>query len=192
MRLLQPPVDLVARAFRATKGGSDERETTNPIWNAIQSAFSAMEAAKRRAVNTTKSFTADFASYRFEPDELVRSIAFDFDAELARRVFFHPVIFCKSRLFNIESDLSDVRSARIFVRDLDFDFKYVDLVQFDSAEEYIGLMLSHFEKQAYACIRKTWDRLEKLQWQPGQASRQLARALGLSRRPKIKSRPRTD
>jgi hypothetical protein len=88
MTLLQPPVDLIATAFRATKGGTDERETANPIWGAIQSALSATEAARRSALSFTKSSTMDFASYRYEPAELVRHIAFFFDAELTRRVFF--------------------------------------------------------------------------------------------------------
>jgi hypothetical protein len=181
MALLQPPVDLIATAFRATKGGADERESVNPIWSAIQSTLSATEAAKKQVISNTIS-TIVFPSYGYEPTEIAKQIAFFFDFELTRRVFFHPVVFCKSRIFSIDGDLADVGSVRILVRDLDFDFKYVDLVRFDSAEAYIDTMLAHFEKQAYTSIRKTWDRLEDLQWEPGQASRRLSIALGVSRR----------
>ena len=113
-------------------------------------------------------------------------MAFFFDIELTRRVLFHPVIFCKARLFRIDDDLKEVRSARLFVRNLDFQSRYVDLVRFDCAAEYIGAMVSDFDKQAHKAIRKTWDRLEELQWGPGQASAQLAQGLGFSKRSQVK------
>lgn len=187
MRLLQPSVDLIATAFRATKSGADERETINPLWSAIQSSLSATEAAKIRAVDTMKSYTTDFGPNVNKEIDLIHQNAFFFDTELTRRVFFHPVVFCKSRLFNIDQGMNEVRSARIFVRDLDFEFKYVDFVNFDGAADYIDAMLRHFEKQSRKSIRRTWDRLEELEWQPGQASNQLVRALGQSRHSRTKS-----
>lgn len=187
MRLLQPPVDLVASAFRATKSGTDERETNNPLWSAIQSVLSATKAAKIRAVDTMRSYTQDFSPRTNGSSEFVRNIAFSFDSEVTRRSFFHPIVFCKSRLFSLDDEFADVRSARIIVRDLDFGLKYVDLVTLDGAADYIDSMLSHFEKQAYNSIRKTWDRLDALHWEPGQASNQLAKALGLSKRRRAKN-----
>lgn len=176
MTLLQPAVDLIATAFRATKGGSDEREAINPFWSAIQSVLSATTAAKISAVETMKSYTHGFKPYASEQKELVENIAFFFDTELARRVLVHPVIFCKSRLFSVLDDMTDIRSARILVRNLNFD----------NAAGYIGTMLSDFEKQAHKSIRKTWNRLEELRWQPAQGSKQLAQALGLSKRTRAK------
>jgi hypothetical protein len=188
MRLLQPPVDLIATAFRATKNGADERETINPLWSAIQSSLSATEAARIRAVDTMKSYTTDFGPHSGKAADIIRQNAFFFDSELTRRVFFHPVVFCKSRLFQIDQDMNEVKSARIFVRDLDFKFKYVDLVNFDGATDYIDAMLRDFEKQSRKSIRKMWDRMEDLQWHPGQASNKLAQALGQSRRPRAKAK----
>jgi hypothetical protein len=187
--LLQPPVELIATSFRATKGGeneryrSNERETINPFWSAIRSVLSATKAAKIRAAKLSRSYTSDIKPFTRERSKLAHDLAFFCDAELLRRVFFHPVIFCKARLFNIDNDvLTEVRSARIFVRNLDFEFEYVDLVNLDGASSYIDATVSDFEKQAYRSISKTWDRLEVLQWQPAHDSNRLAHALGLTQR----------
>jgi hypothetical protein len=59
-----------------------------------------------------------------------------------------------------------------------------DIVSFEIASSYIEQALSHFETQSYKAVRKTWNRLEEMVWAPGQASKQLAQALGLAPRPK--------
>lgn len=191
LKLLQPPVDLVATAYRATKSGAEEkprlsdREIMNPIWSTIRSILSATKAVELSSSGATKSWT-DIKPYHLDKTRLAQDLAFFFDVELTRRVLFHPVIFCKARLFCIDDDLKEVRSARLFVRNLDFQSRYVDLVRFDCAADYIGAMLSDFDKQAHKAIRKTWDRLEELHWQPGQASDRLAQALGFSKRAQVK------
>jgi len=71
MRLLQPPVDLIVSAFRATKSGTDEREKINPIWSAMQSVLSATKAAEARAVETMRSYTLEIKPYTNKPLEVV-------------------------------------------------------------------------------------------------------------------------
>lgn len=167
LRLLQRPVDLIAAAFRPTKDGSQGRETNNPLWSAIQSVLSSTKAAERRAVEVMRSYTSDINPVALTPDKLIKSLAFFFDAELTRRAFVHPVIFCKSRLFNMDDNFKEINSARIIVRDLDFNSRYIDIVNFSSAEAYINNTLASFEKQSCRLIRRTWNRLEELRWAPG-------------------------
>jgi hypothetical protein len=94
----------------------------------------------------------------------------------------NPVIFCKSKLFSLEAEeMHNIQSARIFIRNLDFKSRYVDVVSFDMAQTYIDQLVSHFEKSSAIAIRKTWDLLGNLDWNPGQAAAQLADALGLKK-----------
>jgi|SRR3954452_1358121 hypothetical protein len=189
-RLSQPPVDVIAAAFRATKGGPEDSDTFNPLWGAIQSSLSAVKAAQTRSIETTKSYTWQPSIFAGSRSEFLRTNATFFDAELLRRVFFHPIVFCKSRLFSLDSSLTEVHSARIFIRDLDFAFKYVDLVHFDSASQYINSMLDHFELQARQSLRKTKKRLRQLGWETGQAIKEFERALGVSKKLRVRNRKR--
>jgi hypothetical protein len=193
LRLQPPPVELNAIAFRETKGGQDRTKdvdnqgTASPLWSAIRSVLSAAEAAKQRSFETMRSYTSGRNPYAYDVLELTQLNAFFFDAELMRMACFHPVIFCKSRLFSLEqNEVHAVQSARLFIRNLDFNSRYVDIVNFDMAESYIERMISHFEETSLNAIRKTWDTLEGLSWSPGQASAQLAKAAGLM--PKSKKR----
>jgi hypothetical protein len=149
--------------------------------------LSATKAAELRSINASKSWTG-LKPYYSDKNALAQSMAFFFDVELARRVLVHPVIFCKAKLLRLDNELKEVRSARLIVRNLDFRPRYVDLVTFDCAADYIRAMLADFDKQALGAIRRTWNRLEELQWEPGQASDRLAHALGLSKRSRVKPR----
>jgi hypothetical protein len=180
LRLEPPPVALSATAFRETKGGQlNSQETASPLWSAIRSVLSATKAAEDRFFKTMRSYTSGRNPLAYELLELVKHDAFFFDAELLRLGCFHPVIFCKSRLFSLEAnEVRDVQSIRLFIRNLDFQSRYVDIVNFDAAELYVDQMVSHFEKVSSSAIRKTWDKLESLNWTPGQAFAQLAKAVG--------------
>ncbi len=151
--------------------------------------LSSTKAAKQRSVEATRSYTADINPVAYSHAKLIKYLAFHFDVELARRVYFHPVLFCKSRLFDIDNDFNEITSARLFVRNLDFDYRYIDIVNLASADAYIEKTVTSFEKQSYKSIRRTWDRLDELRWAPGQNSIELSRALGLPmRRKPAKSR----
>ena len=185
LRLLPPPIALNATAFRETKGGQnrekelDSHGTGSPFWSAIRSVLSATKAAEDRFVRTMRSYTSGRNPHAYDPLELVKYDAFFFDAELLRVGCFHPVVFCKSRLFSLEgNEVGDIQSARLFIRNLDFASRYVDIVSFDTAESYIDQMISHFEITSSSAIRKTWDTLENLKWTPGEAFAQLAKAAG--------------
>lgn len=103
-----------------------------------------------------------------------------------RRVLFHPVVFCKSRLFKlVEDGVEEVDTVRLIVSNLDFSSRYVDIVKFDAAKAYIDDMISHFEKTAASAIKNTRNWISELDWNPGQASAELTRAAGL--RDKIKT-----
>jgi hypothetical protein len=116
----------------------------------------------------------------FEPSDMIKHDAIMFDFELMRRVLFHPVVFCKSRLFKlVEDDIEEVDTVRLIVSNLDFSSRYVDIVRFDAAKAYIDNMISHFEKTAESAVKKTWNWISELEWSPGQASAELARAAGL-------------
>lgn len=186
--ILQPPVDLIATAFRPTKGNSKEREGNNPFWSAIQSLLSSTRAAEHRAVETMRSYTFDMNPLSDTASELTKYLAFFFDEQLTRRAFFHPVICCKSRLFDMDDDFSEIGSARIFIRNIDFSYRYVDVVNFSKFDAYIETALASFEKQSYKSIRRTWDRLAALHWAPGQSSGELSHALGLGTRRKLSKR----
>ena len=185
MRLKAPPVALIATAFRETKGGQireterDGQGIASPLWNSIRSVLSATKAAEDRFVKTMRSYISGRNPHSYDVLDLVEHDAFFFDAELLRMGCFHPVVFCKSRLFSLEgAEVRDVQSVRLFIRNLDFETRYVDIVSVDSTESYIDQMISHFEKTSSRAIRKTWDRLEKLDWTAGHASEQLAKAVG--------------
>ena len=183
LTLTQPPVDLVATAFRTTKDGSDENrsksQSIDPVWNAIQSVLSSSRAVENRAINVADTNSQIFR-YGWNSKELAQRVAFFYDLELARRIYFHPIIFSKARMFQIDEELKDVHTARLFIRNLNFDFEYIDLVSYDNASEYIDSMITHFEKHSKKAIRKTWDRLDDLGWQPGADSGRLSRALGVT------------
>jgi len=185
LRLRPPPVALVANAFRETKGGQvrgkelDDQGTASPLWSAIRSVLSATRAAENRFLAAMRSNISDRNPHTYDVQELVENDAFFFDAELVRAGCFHSVIFCKSKLFSLEeTEITDVQSARLFIRNLDLDSRYVDIVNFDAAEAYIDRMISHFEKASSNAIRKTWDTLESLNWEPGQAFAELGKATG--------------
>ena len=187
--LIQPPVSLIANSFRPTKGGRHEqnrgdRDASNPVWNAMRSVLDATTAIKERSLAVTKSYTMDYKPYATDRRSLLRNFAFFYDAELARREMVHPIVFCKARLFELTDSIVEVPSARVFVRSLEFDHDYVDIVNYDHAKSYIGAMVADFEKQATKSLRKTSKRFAELKWQPGQQEAKLAKALGLSNRPR--------
>lgn len=193
LRLQPPPVTLIANTFRETKGGhtrdNDGRGTPSPIWNAIRSVLSAVKAAEERHIDAMRSYLSGRNPHAYELPELVKYDAFFFDTEVLRVGCFHPVVFCKSRLFCLEeSELREVDSTRLFIRNLDFSTRYVDIVSFNSADSYIAAMISHFEKSSLNAIRRTRERLEFLDWSAGQAFTELAKAVGLRPSPRRKRR----
>lgn len=188
LRLQPPSVTLIANTFRETKGGQnrdhDSRGTASPIWSAIRSVLSAIKAAEARYTHAMRSYISGRNPYAYDPTDLVKYDAFFFDAEVLRVGCFHPIIFCKSRLFCLEGgEVREVDSARLFIRNLDFSSRYVDIVSFNSAESYIAGMISHFEKSSQNAIRKTRERLEALDWSAGQEFAELATAVGLTSKP---------
>ena len=107
LRLEPPPVALNATAFRETKGGqirereTDSKGTASPLWSAVRSVLSAAKAAENRSASTTRSYTSGRNPYAYDALELVKHDAFFFDAELLRVSCFHPIIFCKSRIYSL-------------------------------------------------------------------------------------------
>jgi hypothetical protein len=183
LKLPSPQIELTATAFRETKGGRDDKDRpdrVSPLWNAFQSVLAATTALEARTLETMRAWSMERSSYGYEQNEFIRNLAFIFDAELARRVSYHPVVFCKAKLFNLtESGIEDVQSARIYLGNLSFQYRYIDVVRIENAVSYLDDSLTHFEKLSSKAIRKTWDRLEDLQWAPGQALDQLALARGV-------------
>jgi hypothetical protein len=118
--MLPPPVDLIARAFRETKSGKIDSDHTpdqsriNPLWNAIQSVFSAVAAAKTHSRDTTLSYIQQ--EFRFQSvDEFIGLTAFFLDAELLRSGFFHPFVVLNARLWHLnENQLDEVETARLY------------------------------------------------------------------------------
>ena len=195
LRLPPPPIGLIAATFRETKGGhvrdKDEGQAVaSPFWSAVRSVLSASRAMEARFIETMRSYTSDRSPYGFDLKELIQSDAFFFDAELMRMGCIHPVIFCKSKLFSLEGDqIQNIQSARLYIRNLDFESRYVDIVGFDAATTYVDQLTSHFEKTSSNAIRTTWNTLESLDWKPGQASEKLAKAVGYRpKKPPQKSR----
>jgi hypothetical protein len=183
LRLKPPAHNFLAAGFRETKGGDESERLSSPLWGAIQSVISATKAAEFSSKETTRSYISGRNPHMLEPSDLIEQDAIIFDIELLRRVLFHPIVFCKSRLFKlVEHDIEEVETARLIVSHLDFSNRYVDIVRFDAAKTYIDDMISHFEKTAASAIRKTWDRISDVDWSPGQASPELARAAGLLKR----------
>jgi hypothetical protein len=187
LRLDPPPVALNAVAFRETKGGEDrgkestDQRTASPFWSSIRSVISATRAAEERFVKTMRSYTSGRNPHAYDISELVDNDSFFFDAEVMRMGCFHPIIFCKSNLFSLEqTEVRRVPSARLFIRNLDFASRYVDIVNFDAADSYIDQMVSHFEANSSRAIRKTWDIVDAVNWAPGQASTEFARAVGVT------------
>jgi hypothetical protein len=180
LRLYPPPNGFTATSFRETKGHDEAERTASPLWGAIRSVISATKAAQFRSEQTTRSYTSERNPHMDEPSVLIKQDAFLFDAELMRRVLFHPIVFCRSRLFKLtEDDIEEVDTVRLIVSNFDFSSRYVDIVRFDAAKSYIEGMISHFETTAESAVRKTWNRLSLANWHPGQASADLARAAGL-------------
>ena len=121
-----PPVDLIASAFRETKSGKINSDNTSdqsrlsPVWNAIRSSLSAVQAAKKRARDTSLEYVLGAELKFYGADEFRNSIAFFLDAELLRNGFFHPFVVLNARLWHLNDDqLEEVSSARIQINSLD-------------------------------------------------------------------------
>jgi hypothetical protein len=185
MRLDPPPIDFNATTFRETKGGADRKKeqegaSSQPLWSAIRSVLSATNALDSKFLDTMRSYTSGRSSLAYDAADAIKYDAYFFDLELLRRVCFHPVIFCKARIFHLENDeLKEIKSTRIFIQGFDLEVRYVDIVHFGAARDYIRKMTAHFERKSKMAFRKTAKILEGLGWSPGQQSLEFAKVAGL-------------
>ena len=179
-KLPLPPVDFIAHGFRETRGGDVRSDdTSSHIWSAIQSTLSVVKANQIRAKRTAIEWISD-DNRSFEGKEYVASIAANmFDAELARLVASHPVIFAKCKLWKrVAGSLQEVGSARLSFTSIDGPGFYVDLVNWERMGEYIEATTKHFDAHAHRSLRALRRRLQELHWNVGELESSLLEALG--------------
>ena len=181
-----PPVDLIARGFRETKNGKDDRDLEsekariNPIWAAIQSSRSAMSAAITKSRNFAFDSIHGYELMFYGIDNFIDWASNYLDTELLRLSYFHPMIVVKSKLWKLdENEISEVMSARIVISSIGYDHFYVDIVNYSYIERYIELMISQFSKESRRSVSEVWKQLQNSEWMPGQAEGSLRAALGL-------------
>ncbi|HQT82514.1 MULTISPECIES: hypothetical protein [unclassified Acidiphilium] len=80
--IAQPPVDFIATAFRETKNGKldenklpDQRQSS-PIWNAIRSLLSAVEAGVSRSKEVSLDWICNADSEFYSVDRILENAAF--------------------------------------------------------------------------------------------------------------------
>lgn len=179
-----PPIDLTSRAYRETKGGKmpdenlAEGKKSNPSWNAVLSTLSSIRAAQARTRESVLSYLNTEDIKYLGLDNFIESISFFLDAQLMRYVFFHPFIVLNARLWNLEKeDLHEIGSARLFINNINGSDAYVDFVSESRAEEYIQVLTAHFAAAAKKSVSRLWEKLDAIEWEPGQAAEQLAKAI---------------
>lgn len=170
-----PVVDVTAQAFRETKGGTlAENEKTeglksNPMWNAVRSVTSAMEAFEQSARDISQEYLTinELPFWSFK--DIASHIAFAFDTQLARYVIFHPVVISKAKLWKVDQEaILEVSSARIVTKGMDADWKYVDIVNEDAFEDYIrkaAKIVKSKAERSNSALNKIFRRLN---WSPAQ------------------------
>ena len=190
LKLTAPPVDLVATAFRETKGGEDMHaaksgeDRISPFWSAIRSSLSAVEASSKRSRETCLEWIETEGFSFINHAKSVERVAFFFDAELMRMHYFHPIIILEAKLWNLRKErLEEVKSARLFIRSIDGKNAFVDVVSRASAAAYIGDTVAHFTKTSRRSILNTWNLLDTLDWEPGQAEQILGKIINPRRSP---------
>jgi hypothetical protein len=175
-----PPVDVTAWSFRETRGGSRDDENTGdrnqstPVWNSIRSALDAAHAARLKSKETSLEWIYGLDLKFCGLNNFAHSAAFFLDAELFRSVFFHPFIVLDARLWSADIDgVSEVKSARLYVKDIGHTSSCVDVVNSRFADEYIDAMVKHYRKAAKASVERQWALMEEIGWEPGQARERL-------------------
>jgi len=132
VKMPPPPVDLVARAFRETKAGelSDgEDSRPGPVWNAIRSSLSAVEAAKHRDGQASLGWVHGAAIARDGVEHFLKMTPFFLDAELMRFSYYHPFVTVSARLWSLEDNsIKEIGSSRLYISSIDGSHVYVDIV----------------------------------------------------------------
>lgn len=179
-----PPVDLISRAFRETKGGEIKNDHTSdqgvisPLWNAIRSSLSATKAVAARARSTSLGWVSGTKLAFYGIEEFNSNIAFFLDAELLRNCFFHPIVVLNAGLWHLdENRVERINNVRLYMNNIESGPVYVDIVSESSAEQYIDAMILHFEKASRRSVSKLWKMIEELVWAPGQAEKALGDVL---------------
>jgi hypothetical protein len=178
-----PPVDVIATAFRETKGGreSAEQGKISPAWGAVRSGLSAVDGGLARARYLSLDYVhASLPPYAPEK-ERVDQTSFFLDAELSRSTYLHPFVLLGAKLWALRDvEVSEVKSARIIVSGIGSETRYVDVVNEDHLDQYMHDMTSHFEAVAKTHIERLWDRIDETGWFPGAASTELLAVLRIT------------
>ena len=176
----RPPVDIIAWSFRETRGGEHEddssgnRNQPTPVWNAIRAATDAALAVRRKAIETSLDWVYGLDLKFYGTGKFAHFAAFSLDAELFRNVFFHSFVVLDARLWRANpNDISEVKSARLYLSDIDHDNNYVDMVNSKFLDEYIDAMVKHYLKFSRRSISKQWALMKEIGWEPGQDERKL-------------------
>ena len=181
-----PPVDLIARAFRETKGGkfnddSSDLGRISPVWSAIRSSLSAVKSAIEVSRRTSLGWVHGIQPVFYGLDDFKRSAAFSLDAQLLRYCFYYPFITLNSKLWHLREDkLEEVNSVRLYVSTIEHESSYVDIIHEGSVEQYIDSMISHFDKNSRRSITGLWKMIDELGWAPGKEEEAFGKILGLS------------
>ncbi|MDR3506500.1 MAG: hypothetical protein P4L64_01250 [Caulobacteraceae bacterium] len=177
-----PPVEVVATAFRETKGGreSAEQGKISPAWGAVRACLSAVDGGLARA----RILSLDYVHASLPPftreSERVDQTSFFLDAELTRSTYLHPFVVLGAKLWVLrDAEVSEVKSARIIVSGIESGDRYVDIVNEDHLDQYMSDMTSHFEAASKSHIERLWDHIEEVGWFPGADSINLRAALGI-------------
>lgn len=178
-----PPVEVVATAFRETKGGreSAEQGKISPTWGAVRSSLSAIDGGLARARFLSLDYVHGSLS-QFTPEkERVEHTSFFLDAELSRSTYLHAFVVLGAKLWVLrDAEVREVKSARIIVNGIGSGTRYVDIVNEDHLDQYMADMTAHFEAASKAHIERKWNRIEEAGWFPGEATTELLAALGIS------------
>lgn len=166
-----PEVDVVARGFRETNLKIAKDEDASAIWRTCQSLMSAVDAARTRSFSVgTEPLSATTITGEIPgTKEWLSDIATFLDFALARTVFFHSAIFTHAGLWSVsDGAVSEIRSARLIISNIDFDVSYVDIVSAKHVTEYVASATSRFDRELDRHLKKTRKRMRSINWEPGQ------------------------
>jgi hypothetical protein len=177
-----PPVDIIAAAFRETKGQKSTSENADnkisPVWSAARSTLSAVQAGMQRFKHVGTDYVNISRSEFNDLDKVIQDICYFFDSEILRSVYFHPFIVLNANLWNIKDDeICEIDSARLVMKNINFGSDYVDIVSEKSSDLYIANMIKHLEKESEKHIRTMNNHIKFINWRPGQDQETLYRYL---------------
>ena len=76
-----------------------------------------------------------------------------------------------------DQDLKEIDSVRVYLKNIDGDSFYVDIVSEKAALTYLSSMCSEFERNSRRSISRLWRDIDGLVWEPGQKENELKEAI---------------